>query len=179
MPSVSRLGCACRSHANPLLEMHEEAKYNWDKFGSFHQKAFGYLRKRCQCIPSKSEMFMIPLCNSPTVPRGNAMAGQSWVCRELVWAVGSMKTVVKAAGHSRELHIPWVWALPVAAGHRNISVKAVPSSGLVTISAGQKYSSSNSSSAVGEIKSKAFKNLWVLPQFQTSVDSKECESVMA
>lgn len=59
MPSVSVLGCACRSHGNSLLKMHEEAQYNWGKFGIFHQKVFGYLRKSCQGIPSKAEMFMI------------------------------------------------------------------------------------------------------------------------
>lgn len=67
----------------------------------------------------------------------------------------------------------------MAAGHRNTSVKAVPSSGLVTVLAGQKYPSSNSDSAVGEIKNNVFKNLRILPQFQNDVDSKECESVMS
>lgn len=67
----------------------------------------------------------------------------------------------------------------MAAGHRNISVKAIPSSGLVTMPAGQKYSSSKRNSAVGEIKNKVFKNLWILPQVQNDIDSKECESVMA
>lgn len=63
---------------------------------------------------------------------------------------------------------------PVGAGHM-----AFPLSGLVAMPAGQKYSRSNSNSAVGEIKSKAFKNLWGLPQFQNHVDSKEYDSVMA
>lgn len=104
MPSVSVLGCACRSHGNSLLKMHEEAQYNWDKSGIFHQKVFGYLRKSCQRIPSKAEMFMILSCNNPTVPRGSAMAGHPESTAGFVCAVSSMKTAVKAAGHSRELH---------------------------------------------------------------------------
>ena len=70
----------------------------------------------------------------------------------------------------------------MAAGHRNISVKAIPSSGLVILPAGQKYPNSNSDSAADEIKSQVFKKLHdlrVLPQFQSDVDTKEHESDMA
>lgn len=89
-----------------------------------------------------------------------------------MWAVSSMKTAVNAAWHSRELRVPWLCALPVAAWHRNISVKATCSSFLVILPAGQKYANSNSDSAVDEIKSRAFKKLChpqVLPQFQSDV----------
>lgn len=66
----------------------------------------------------------------------------------------------------------------MAAEHRNISVKAIPSSGLVILPAGQKYPNGNSHSAVDEIKSQVFKklhDLQVLPQFQSDVDTKEHE----
>lgn len=67
----------------------------------------------------------------------------------------------------------------MAAGHRNISVKAVPSSSLVILPAGQKYPNGDSDSVTDEVKCQVFKklrDLWVLPQFQSDVDTKGHES---
>lgn len=65
----------------------------------------------------------------------------------------------------------------MAAGHRNISVKAVPSSSLVILPAGQKHPNGNNDSMADKVPSlQKLRDMWVLPQFQHNVDTKGHES---
>lgn len=92
------------------------------KMLKFHQKVLAlarcfsntdgtcHKRKKLHPITSKSEKFVIPSCKNPHANRqccGRHLLNLiSILCRGLVWAVGSTKTTVNAAQHSRDLHIP-------------------------------------------------------------------------